>query len=266
MFFFSWTITHPVKIWIKWELSEISKSSILSIGQNRKLGNLGNFPFCSKSYWNLLVFVSIHFFGLFKSWITISVIIRGKRNFRDFWVFDLGYRAKSKTWKSRKFLFFLLNHIGTFQFFAQFIKKLLDTLKLSNIIPGFEKLNHSNEPNYRTLSILPLVLKKFEKIVYDKLYEYRKFSKPATEWIPYSNIPYFDFYENVKRVWLRGVYWYNFNRFSKAYDFLLRDLHNTRKKAFVVVPVFSIVASGILNRSNYLKCLIFRGFQITSKI
>ena len=146
----------------------------MSIEQNRKLGNLGNFPFCSKSYWNLLVFVLIDFFGLFKYWITISAIIRGQRNFRDFRAFDPGYRAKWKTRKSRNFLFFLLNHIGTFQFFAQFIKKLLYTLKLSDIISDivFEKLNHSNEPNYRTVSILSLVLKKFEKISYDNLYEY----------------------------------------------------------------------------------------------
>ena len=40
------------------------------------------------------------------------------------------------------------------------------------MIPVFEKLNHSNEPNYRTISILPLGSKKFEKIMYDKLYEY----------------------------------------------------------------------------------------------
>ena len=53
--------------------------------------------------------------------------------------------------------------------------------------------------------------------------------------------------------------------FSKTYDCLPRDLYNTQNKAFVVVPVFSIVASGILNRSNCLKWLIFRGFQITSK-
>ena len=43
---------------------------------------------------------------------------------------------------------------------AQFIKKLLDTLKLSDIIPVFEKLNHSNKANYRTDA---LVSKKFEK-------------------------------------------------------------------------------------------------------
>ena len=100
----------------------------------------------NKSYWNLLVFVSIDFFGTFKSWITINVIIWGKRNFWDFRVFNLGCRAKSTTRKSRKFLFFLLNHIGNFQFLAQFIKKLLDTLKLSDVIQVFEKLNHSNEP------------------------------------------------------------------------------------------------------------------------
>ena len=57
---------------------------------------------------------------------------------------------------------------------AQFIKKLLDTLKLSDIIPVFEKLDHSNEANYRTVSTLPLLSKKFEKIMYDKLYEYRE--------------------------------------------------------------------------------------------
>ena len=61
--------------------------------------------------------------------------------------------------------------MGTFQFFAQLIKKLLDTLKLSDITPVFEKLDTSNEANYRTVSILPLVSKKFEKIMYNKLYE-----------------------------------------------------------------------------------------------
>ena len=78
----------------------------MGIGQNRKFGNLGNFWFCSKWYLNLLVFVSVHFFGVFKPWVTTSFNIRGKQDFRDFRVFDLGYKAKSKTRKSRKFLFF----------------------------------------------------------------------------------------------------------------------------------------------------------------
>ena len=81
------------------------------------------------------------------------------------------YRAKSKTQKSREFFFFLSNHIGTFQFFAQLIKELLDTLKLSDITPVFEKLDPDNEANLRTVSIRPLVSKKFEKIMYDKLYK-----------------------------------------------------------------------------------------------
>ena len=62
--------------------------------------------------------------------------------------------------------------MGTFQFFAQLIKKLLDTLKLSDITPVFEKLDTSTEANYKTVSILPLVSKKFEKIMCNKLYEY----------------------------------------------------------------------------------------------
>ena len=56
---------------------------------------------------------------------------------------------------------------------AQSIKKLLDTLNISGIIPVSENsLNHSNEANYRTVRILPLVPQKFEKTMYDKLYEY----------------------------------------------------------------------------------------------
>ena len=117
-FIFTLSLEQQFKFWSKREISEISEFSILGIGQNWKLKNLGNFLFFSKLYWNFSVFLSVHFyfffvvfFGVFKSWIAISVKIRGKRNFRDFRAFDLGYRAKSKTWKSRKFLFFLLRII-----------------------------------------------------------------------------------------------------------------------------------------------------------
>ena len=170
----------------------------MGIGQNQKLRNFRNSSFCSKSYWNLLVFVSVDFFGIFKSWITISITIWGKQNFWDFRVFDLGYWTKSKPPKSQKILFFLLNHIGTFQFFVQFIKKLLDTLKLSDITPFFEKLDPTNEANYRKVSILLLVSKKFEKIMYDKLDGFHKAIFPIPTFI-----------KTVKRAWLRGVYWYN---------------------------------------------------------
>ena len=46
--------------------------------------------------------------------------------------------------------------------------KFSDTLKLSDITPVFKKLDPSD---YRPVSILPLVSKVFEKIMYDQLYE-----------------------------------------------------------------------------------------------
>ena len=50
--------------------------------------------------------------------------------------------------------------------------KFPDTLKLSDITPVFKKLDPSDKANYRPVSILPLVSKLFEKIMYDHLYEY----------------------------------------------------------------------------------------------
>ena len=50
--------------------------------------------------------------------------------------------------------------------------KFPDTLKLSAITPVFKKLDPSDKANYRPVSILPLVSKIFEKIMYDQLYEY----------------------------------------------------------------------------------------------
>ena len=47
--------------------------------------------------------------------------------------------------------------------------KLPDTLKLSNITPVFEKLDPSDNANYRPVSILPSVSKVFEKIMHDQL-------------------------------------------------------------------------------------------------
>ena len=43
-----------------------------------------------------------------------------------------------------------------------------DTLQLSDIVPVFKKL----DPNFRPVSVLPLLSKVFEKIMYDQLYEY----------------------------------------------------------------------------------------------
>ena len=49
--------------------------------------------------------------------------------------------------------------------------KFPDTLKISDIKPVFKKLDPIDKENYRPVSILPLVLKVFEKIMYNQLYE-----------------------------------------------------------------------------------------------
>ena len=145
--------------------------------------------------------------------------------------FDFEYRAESKTRKSQKFLVFLLNHIGTFQFFAQFIKKILDTLKLSDIIPVFEKLNHINEPNFRAVSILPLLLKKFEKILYDKLYEYiENFLSQLLCRFLTSISPIPTFTKTSKELHSGEFIGAILIGFAKTYDCLPHDLCNTQKK------------------------------------
>ena len=50
--------------------------------------------------------------------------------------------------------------------------KFPDTLQLSDITPVFKKLDPSDKANYRPVSILPLVSKVFEKIMYDQVYKY----------------------------------------------------------------------------------------------
>ena len=50
--------------------------------------------------------------------------------------------------------------------------KFPDTLKLSDIVPVFKKLDPTDETNFRPVTLLPLLSKVFEKIKYDHLYEY----------------------------------------------------------------------------------------------
>ena len=50
--------------------------------------------------------------------------------------------------------------------------KFPDTLKLSDIVPVFKKLDPTDKTNFRPVSVLPLLSKVFEKIMYDQLYEY----------------------------------------------------------------------------------------------
>ena len=50
--------------------------------------------------------------------------------------------------------------------------KFPDFLKLSYITPVYKKLNPSDKANYKPVSVLPLLSKVFEKIIYGQLYEY----------------------------------------------------------------------------------------------
>ena len=111
------------------------------------------------------------------------------------------------------------------------MKKLLDTLKLSNIIPVFEKLNHSNKANYRTVSILPLVSTKFEKIMYGKLYEYiENFLSQLLCGFRTAISPIPTFTKTSKELDSGGFIGTILIDFSKAYDCLPHDLYNTQKK------------------------------------
>ena len=47
-----------------------------------------------------------------------------------------------------------------------------ENLKLSDIVPVFKKLDPTDKTNFRPVSVLPLLSKVFEKIMYDQLYEY----------------------------------------------------------------------------------------------
>ena len=91
-------------------------------------------------------------------------------------------------------------------------------------------MNHRNEPNHRMVSILPLVLKKFEKIMYDNLYEYIKNfpnQLPCGFLTAISPIPTFT--KISKELATGGVIDTILIDFSKACDCLPHDLHNTQK-------------------------------------
>ena len=62
-------------------------------------------------------------------------------------------------------------------------KKFPDSLKLSNIVPVHKKKDAIDKTNYRPVSILPLLSKVSEKVMYIELYDYMK-SFFSTLWFP----------------------------------------------------------------------------------
>ena len=65
--------------------------------------------------------------------------------------------------------------------------KFPDSLKLSDIIPVYKKLDPSDKANHRPVSVLPLLLKIFEKTIYDQLYElHGELPEWVAVWFPKS--------------------------------------------------------------------------------
>ena len=104
-------------------------------------------------------------------------------------------------------------------------------MKRFDIIPVFEKFNHSNKANYRTASILPLMSTKFEKIMHDKLYEYiENFLSQLLCGFRTAISPIPTFTKTSKEPDSGGFIGTILIDFSKAYDCLPHDLYNTQKK------------------------------------
>ena len=63
----------------------------------------------------------------------------------------------------------------TFEYLTSYVNEAIssgkfpDSLKLSNIVPAHKKKDPTDKCNYKSVSILPLLSKLFEKIMYDQL-------------------------------------------------------------------------------------------------
>ena len=66
----------------------------------------------------------------------------------------------------------------SFHFFTNCINEAIrkrmfpDSLKLSNIVLVHKKKDSTDKTNYKSVSILPLLSKVFEKVIYIQLYDY----------------------------------------------------------------------------------------------
>ena len=62
--------------------------------------------------------------------------------------------------------------------------KFPDSLRLFNIVPAHKKKYPTDKTDYRSVSILPLLTKDFEKLIYIQLYDYMEFFESAALWFP----------------------------------------------------------------------------------
>ena len=113
MVFGSW-VSYITKNWIKRKLSAISEFSILGAGQNRKLGNLGNFHFFLLNLIVQLQFFEVIFL-VFVFWVSYTTKNWSKRKLPEIFKFSI-----SGIDQNRK-----LENLGNFIFFGHCNLKVL---------------------------------------------------------------------------------------------------------------------------------------------
>ena len=98
--------------------------------------------------------------------------------------------------------------------------KFPDTLKLSDITPIFKYLDPSDKAHYIPASILPLVSKLFEKIMYDQLYEYlENFLNQLLCGFRKAHLTHhalFRLFTKKQKEFDSGGFWYNFNELVES--------------------------------------------------
>ena len=112
--------------------------------------------------------------------------------------------------------------------------KFRDSLKLSDITPVFDP---SDKANYRPVSVLPLLSKVFEKIIYDQLYEYlENILSELLCGFPKAHSAQHALFRLIQK-WLEeldsgGYVGTIFMDLSKAYDCLSHDLLIAKLEAY----------------------------------
>ena len=124
-----------------------------------------------------------------------------------------------------------------FQNFNQFLinGKFLHCLKQAEVIPVFEKEDKLDKKNYRRVSILPVISKIYERLMYDQMYKYfdqisSKFQCGFRKGFSTKNCLLY-MIENWKES-LDGHYGALLNDLSKVFDCIMHDLLIAKLRAY----------------------------------
>ena len=132
-------------------------------------------------------------------------------------------------------------------------KKFPGTLKLSDIMPVFKKLDSTDKINFRPVSFLPLLSNMFEKLMYDQRYEYAEtflnkllcgFRKAHSMQHALSRL----LQKWQKELDLAGIVGTILMDLSKAYDCLPHDL------VIVKLEAYGLDTNSLRFLFDYLSC------------